>query len=274
MRPSLPERFVLLQQEGYLLQACLTLGLAQLSKSASAEKGRFYGAFFNLSIGTERLLKTILLIEHFIEHRFTFPSESEFKAYSHNLNALYLRIISLAVARNFNVDFAASSDPINKQILEFFSDFAIRSRYSNLDNLAKGVRNRDPLSNWNNILKLVFEKDVSASKKQKVLNVAKIYAPMFESAGSMIAAGMDGETLDFHSDFISGGIIQEATPYAVLRVVELLKPLKAVMDEIVPVAHEKEHPTHVFYPTIPYMNEFLVFLNRDRTTILKTKSWA
>jgi hypothetical protein len=84
---------------------------------------------------------------------------------------------------------------------------------------------------------------------------------------------MDGETLDFRSDLLSGGIIQEATPYAVLRVVQLLEPLKEVMYEIVSVAHEREHATHVHYPTIPYLYEFLSFLNGDKSTILKRRSW-
>ncbi len=61
---SFSPTWFLLQQEGLLAQACLCNGLTALRHAnLGAAKGRFYSAFFELSIGFERTLKLILILD-------------------------------------------------------------------------------------------------------------------------------------------------------------------------------------------------------------------
>ena len=60
------EKFKLLQQEGYLTQSSLCQGLTFLRKANLGEKerGLFYSAFFQLSIGIERFMKIVVILDY------------------------------------------------------------------------------------------------------------------------------------------------------------------------------------------------------------------
>src|SRR5205823_6159614 len=81
--------FLLRQQEGYLIQACLTSGMTHLRNARVDTKGSFYAAFFQLSIGLERLMKTTLIIDHMSKHDFAAPTIKELRAFGHNLASLF-----------------------------------------------------------------------------------------------------------------------------------------------------------------------------------------
>lgn len=60
----------LLEQEGLLAQACLCNGLTALRRANLGDKkGLFYSAFFELSIGFERVLKLALIQDHMTNHK-------------------------------------------------------------------------------------------------------------------------------------------------------------------------------------------------------------
>ena len=64
MLPNNPT-FSLLQQEGYLTRSCLYTGFSALSNAnINNNKGDFYVAFFQLSIGLERLMKLALILDY------------------------------------------------------------------------------------------------------------------------------------------------------------------------------------------------------------------
>ena len=54
--------YIWLEQEGYLISSCLSMGLTELRKADVYNKGAFYSSFFNLSVGLERLLKSIIIL--------------------------------------------------------------------------------------------------------------------------------------------------------------------------------------------------------------------
>jgi len=71
--PEFPKSFVLLQQEGYLISSCLSMGLTELRSANVHNKGSFYSSLFNLSVGIERLLKAIVIIEHMLNKNLSVP---------------------------------------------------------------------------------------------------------------------------------------------------------------------------------------------------------
>jgi len=50
------EIYLLLQNEGAVIQGCLKSSLTALRTGSSAERGPFYVCFFNYTVGLERLL--------------------------------------------------------------------------------------------------------------------------------------------------------------------------------------------------------------------------
>lgn len=232
-----------------------------------------YGAFFNLSIGMERLLKCVYLIDYFIENQSTFPSEKELKILGHDISRLYDVVRGICQRRGIASDFAAVSDPLNLRILAFLSNFASRARYSNLNNLQSGRKDNDPLVDWAGFLRDIYQSDVSAAKKRKVSAHTALMAPLLARSSIIIATGLEGESLDFTSGINQAGLVHESTPHAVWRVFSLIQPLRSVVDKIVQQAHERDDRTKVNMPTIPYMDEFLVILYRTKSDVLRRKTW-
>lgn len=59
------ETFHMFLYEGHLAHACLCDGLTSLRAAKPDDrKGKYYSAFFNLSVEFERLFKIILIINH------------------------------------------------------------------------------------------------------------------------------------------------------------------------------------------------------------------
>jgi hypothetical protein len=68
------DMWYLLQQEGYLTQSCLCNGLTALRHAnINDKKGLYYSAFFELSIGLERMMKLIIIIHHMSNNNLTPP---------------------------------------------------------------------------------------------------------------------------------------------------------------------------------------------------------
>ncbi len=86
---NFPPSFLLLQQEGHLISSCLTNGLTELRAANVHNKGAFYSALFNLSVGIERLLKAIVIIEHMLNNNLSVPNKRQLKRYGHNIVELY-----------------------------------------------------------------------------------------------------------------------------------------------------------------------------------------
>lgn len=71
----------LLEQEGLLAQACLCNGLTALRRANLGDKkGLFYSAFFELSIGFERVLKSGLALAHWQGCRNRFSANGPYMA--------------------------------------------------------------------------------------------------------------------------------------------------------------------------------------------------
>jgi len=98
------DSFVLLQQEGYLIRTSLAQGLTALRNANLSDKGQYYAAFFGLSIGIERLLKVILILDHTARNSLNAPPTSALKRQAgrtgHDLTALFVAAQALQSSRD------------------------------------------------------------------------------------------------------------------------------------------------------------------------------
>ena len=91
----------LLEQEGLLAQACLCNGLTALRRANLGDKkGLFYSAFFELSIGFERVLKLVLILDHMARNQLVPPDSKTVEDYGHKLRALFDAANAVCAARN------------------------------------------------------------------------------------------------------------------------------------------------------------------------------
>ncbi|MDD2285365.1 MAG: hypothetical protein PHQ11_08215 [Paludibacter sp.] len=82
--------------------------------------------------GLERLLKLIFILDHYLNNH-NFPTVKEMKKKGHSIKELFLNAYDISVKRD-----CSNEDMSNAKDLDFIrvlSDFAVKGRYYNLDNI-------------------------------------------------------------------------------------------------------------------------------------------
>ncbi|EGT0279274.1 hypothetical protein I4K63_004606, partial [Escherichia coli] len=75
--------------EALLASASLRSGLTALNKCKYHDKGSFYNAFFQLSIGLERFFKIIYVVQYMIENDLNKPTYSHLRKLGHDISTLH-----------------------------------------------------------------------------------------------------------------------------------------------------------------------------------------
>ena len=148
----------LLLLEGALTSACLAEGLECLKHANIYNKGMYYQAFMALATGVERLLKLLIIYEYKISNNDNLPDNKFLKQKGHNLYDMFKSVAPHIL-----------EDELNNKIIKFLSNFAMTTRYYNLDVLTgKDIKLLNPLQEWNSIETKILE--VYAVKNKKLNN--------------------------------------------------------------------------------------------------------
>lgn len=264
-----PKSFLLLQQEGHLIHTCLATGLTQLRNAHVHNKGEFYSALFNLSIGTERLLKAIVIMHHMLHNSLAVPTRRQLKDSGHDLTNLYVTCVGISSDEESKVPATSNLDPITREILQLLSDFAQSTRYHNLDALSATNTGKDPLLHINEILSMVLSTDVPASTIRRITESRAGLASAISDISMILAQGLDGSDLTLEQGFVLPALHEKAVRFVVLRVVQLLAPLKELIGDL----SRKAYGLGIAQPPFPQMHEFVEFLWEDRSYVLGKKRW-
>lgn len=268
-RGNFPSSFLLLEQEGFLISSCLVRGLTDLRSAHVHNKGVFYSSLFNLSIGIERLLKALVIVEHMAANNVSVPTKKQLKSYGHNIEELYDRCVTIASARGVAVPDRNSLNSIQKEIISLLSDFAQTTRYHNLDALNPSHVGKDPLDHWAQIVTAILEKDVPKAQKEKILSQSSLVASAIDDVTITIMHGLDKSPLSTEEALALPGLHDQAAKYAVLHVVRILVPLRELTSELSHCAYALDTPEPVF----PQMQVFFQWLCDDRQYVLRKKRW-
>lgn len=264
-----PDSFLLLQQEGHLIRSCLATGLTQLSKAHVHNKGEFYSALFNLSIGTERLMKAIMIIHHMLNNDLAVPTRVQLKGYGHDIKTLYSKCVAISSNEKAYVPAISTLDSTTRKIAELLSQFAQSTRYHNLDALCSSASGKDPLQHINEILRMVIDGDVPASSARRISELRKRLASDMGDCFMIIAQGLDGSDLTLEQGLVLPALHEKAVPYIIVRLIQLLAPIK----ELIECLCDKAYKLSLSQPPFPQMHEFVNFLGVDLKYALHKKRW-
>ena len=268
-RANFPQSFLLLEQEGYLISSCLGSGLTALRNAHVHNKGAFYSALFNLSIGIERLLKALLIIEHIATNNLAMPNKRQLKSYGHDIEELYDQCVEIAKARGVDVPDRNSLHPIQNEIISLLSEFAQRARYHNLDALSPSHVGRDPLEHWAKIVAAILQNDVPKAQKDRILRQSNLIATAIDEITTTLMHGLDKTPLTTEEALALPGLHDKVAKYAVLHMIKILSPLRELTSELSHLAYTLNTPEPVF----PQMQEFIQWLRDDRQYVLRKKRW-
>lgn len=145
----MPPHWTPLVHEAGLASYCLGTGLASMRKANFAEPKHYYGAFFEYTIGLERVMKLALIVDHCVEHG-AFPSNEKYaQKYGHRLTDLIAAISGLHTKLDSSARvWEIPSGPIFEAAISILSDFARGSRYYNIDVLTGKEPTADPVARW------------------------------------------------------------------------------------------------------------------------------
>ncbi len=259
--------FFLLSQEGHLIKSCLTSGLTELHKANVYNKGNFYSALFNLSIGMERLLKVIVIVDYMLRNKLATPSSKELKNYGHNILDLYNSSFNIANKRNIEILDLSSFDTINTRLINLLNDFSKITRYHNLDTLSNAKTNQDPLYEWNEIIGLVLLNDVSDKQRNRVLIRSKHIAERIQDITFFSHHGLDQNKLTLEEGLSLPELHELAIKHIILRLINILYPFRDLIRDLC-IESYNFNP-----PAIPQLQEFLEWLWNDRQYVLKKRKW-
>ncbi|MCG7879168.1 MAG: hypothetical protein JAY75_23005 [Candidatus Thiodiazotropha taylori] len=267
--PNFPESFLLLQQEGHLISSCLGTGLTDLRAAHVHNKGAFYSALFNLSVGIERLMKAIVIIEHMLTNNLAVPTKKQLKVYGHNIVDLYDCCSSIANAKDIDFPDRQDLNTVQRELLSLLSDFAQTTRYHNLDALNPSHVGKDPLAHWGEILLAILEQDVSKHQKERILGQATLVASAIDDITTTVMVGTDKNPLTTEDALALPGLHDQAAKYAVLHLIKLLVPLRDLTSDLCHLAYSLNMPI----PPFPQMQEFIDWIWDDRQYVLRKKKW-
>jgi len=266
--------YVLLQNEGHLFHACLTQGLTALRNARVDKKGNVYVAFFQLSIGFERLMKVCLIMDHMVKNRLGLPNAADVRNYGHDLLKLFDILRGIEVTNGTRPLDTVATNSIEWELLQYLSEFGMQSRYFNLNELSSGKATENPLSHWKHVFERILREDVPIEDQNRVVAISTAAAEAIRSFTIVLANDEAGNPIDVLDAMAQPQIDDLTAPYAVWHLLALVRPFVDVLVDLRlrlgGIAHQLSHDSL----PVPVMEDFIEFSYfNDLESCLKKTAW-
>lgn len=261
---DLSEVFFLVQRETALAKSCIVEGVNRLRRAnAGDHTGNFYNSFFQLSIGIERLMKIMLVIDGHVDGR-----QVDLKKFSHDIEVLYNACSEIRVRRGFP-PLTWNTNAINKEILGFLKMFASQTRYYNLDALSGKKKLKDPLVTWDQVLDLIYAEDVPNRRKRTGIELAKKMGFVVDQAAFLVSHDFKNEQFTAANLFLTQQKFNLAIPYSIWRIHQLITDLCEPIIDIGALSRDEESKVD----GLPYFEDFFPFIHMWKDLVLKRQTW-
>lgn len=267
----------LLEQEGLLAHACLCNGLTALRRANLGDKkGLFYSAFFELSIGFERVLKLILIIDHMGQNGLVPPDSKTVEDYGHKLRSLFHATKTVCATRRITVLDVFQSNSLPIVILDFLDNFAHPGgRYSNINKLT-GQKNQamaDPIVQWGEIASQIMQTHATLKERERTQLNGQMASLAFGDAAASLISDLSQQPLDVASLHVRASELDTAGKHAIYALVTLIAALREVIDSLCCEAWAANPPGNSGMADVPNMKEFLQFAWADRKYVMRKRRW-
>jgi hypothetical protein len=267
----------LLEQEGLLAQSCLCNGLTALRRANLGDKkGLFYSAFFDLSIGFERTLKLVLILDHMARNQLAPPDSKNIEGYGHKLRTLFDGAKAICTSRNVTALDAFQPDSLPIVILGFLDDFAHPGgRYSNINKLTghKHQSIADPLLKWGEIANRIIGEHTSPNQRKLAEMNGQLASAAFGDSAESLVSDMNQQQMSVARLFSRTSELDSAARHAIYALVMLIAALREVIDALCESAWKASPAGRSGVPDVPDMKEFFQFAWADRQYVMRKRMW-
>lgn len=259
--------------EALLASAALRGGLTALNKCKYNDKGSFYNAFFQLSIGLERFFKIIHVVQHMIDNELNKPTSKELRRIGHDINALHQNAVSIAIKYNSTNDKWALNDE-QSAILSMLSDFGKETRYYNLNTIVEDKKGmNDPLEDWSNIIESCYWKHISATKREKLERETIEWAEKNRLYGFTNEFGLDGHIMTYVDLHLLNWKVIKISPCIASEIIGLLQPYYYLLMNLRDAMQIKEQKKGISDPLVPYFHEIFPYFLLDPASAKRRRNW-
>ena len=263
--------FHILIDEAQFTREILGNAVTRIGKANYSQKGIYFEAFTGLSTGLERIGKLCLIVDYYITHDGTFPSENLLKnEFGHDLSKIYDKSQTIVKKRILQFSFQEKiEDPIQVDILKILSNFAKGDRYSNIDFLVNSKNQSDPTKNWHErVDKKLYENRVSEQKKRKINDKAKYLNQMFgQSIGVLFQSESREEINDLEKSIFLSGMSESIEKYRRLYILQIIRYWVEIIRNLQYLALESN------LREIPWFTEIFAIFYNDDTFFLRRKNY-
>ena len=267
----------LLEQEGLLAQACLCNGLTALRRANLGDKkGLFYSAFFELSIGFERVLKLILILDHMARNQLVPPDSKTVEDCGHKLRSLFDAAKGVCAAHGVTALDAFQPNSLPIAILGFLDDFAHPGgRYSNINKLTghKHQALADPIAQWGEIANRIMREHATPKERQRAQLNGLVASAAFGDAAASLISDLNQQPMDVVPLHVRASELDTAAKHAIYALVTLIAALREVIDSLCDSAWEANPPGKASLAEVPDMKEFFQFAWADRQYVMRKRQW-
>jgi len=271
-------RFALLVQECHLTRTTLLSGFDLLLKANvyQDKDGFFYSAFFEISIGLERLLKLAVITHHMLVNNYRTPTIRELRGkYGHDISSLHdeaMRIMSIYFRGKSRS--TSPLDEVDSALVGFFSEYAVGSRYFNLNEICEAKLGQGPVSQWFKLAHEVFRTHTASHRVEKE-SLDIFYKMDREGIRNTFTHHKDesGQLLMVGDCLYRQLVMTKSAPLVIWRLIEVFRPVYHLLEEMSQTAatHEREHGART--PIIPHYEDFFYFFLATKSDIKRRKRW-
>lgn len=268
---NFPQSFKMLHQEALLTNSSILSGFEYLAKGNFNDKckGGLYSAFFNLSIGFERIMKLALISNHMLENDYAMPPHKVIRDYRHDISLLFNKCLNLCNKYQIKYDYLKD---IDKDILTFINDFAdaTKGRYFNISS-SEANKNDDPIQKWKRITYNIYYSDFKEITKSII--ESKINKNTFLTSHYFQELALNNVDIIDEARLIY--ITEKSNKYIIWRLIKILEP---IIDLLIYLSNESHRidtmEKNINYPSFPYYNEMFLFYYTSKEKALRLKNWT
>ncbi len=265
--------FQALAREMALADRTICTGLTSIREADLSKVGTYSEAFFNLSIGLERMGKLIFMLDYCYSNNGTFPTDKDLRNFGHKLSDIidHAKKVRAKYPTDKNLGNWIEND-IEKAIIVCLSEFADGTRYYNLDYITGGKTQQatDPVKLWyESVIKLALAKHYSKKARDKDEARFRVLGNFgWDSVVMVRFTAEDGSPIDkFHDLNLHAHTAKIGNKWAQLYLLRIVRFFAVLLMDLGYKAYELQ------YDFIPDTGDFFgKFYNEDK--YFKTrKAW-
>ncbi|MGF6527639.1 hypothetical protein [Variovorax sp. PvP013] len=271
------KRFTLLAQEAHLTKNTLLSGFDLLLKANffQDKEGYFYSSFFHVSIGIERMLKLAVITHYMLTNHYATPTVKHLKReFGHDVKTLYGECAKLTLSYRPTRTKQPALTAEDEALIDFFTEYAINSRYFNLNELCEAKLNRSPLDQWLDIARSIYEQHTPRQVRQKC-TMDLLYSMDRKGVSNEFTMNLDeiGHPMMVFDCINRQYVIKKSGPLVIWRLVEILRPIHLLLESMACQASVDEVAQGHKSMIIPHYEDFFYFLLAEKSAIKRRKRW-